>query len=108
MARCPCLFSNSRSRPMARSGQRQTARRLGRSPRNRDHGLKSRGAGKTGSLVTKKLRKQRDLGLTPIAILDYDPEKWGSSIYGIRLSGPLSSTNQFEGRANVAIIAIPQ
>jgi len=66
------------------------------------------GAGRMGSLLTKKLQTQTDLGLLPIAILDDDPQKWGSAIHGIPVSGPLSSVTDFEGVAKVAVVAIPQ
>jgi Undecaprenyl-phosphate galactose phosphotransferase WbaP len=66
------------------------------------------GAGKTGSLVVKKLKKDQDLGLFPIRILDDDPQKWGTFIHGIPVSGPLSSVTEYEGVAKVAVIAIPE
>jgi Undecaprenyl-phosphate galactose phosphotransferase WbaP len=66
------------------------------------------GAGKTGSLVVKKLKSDQDLGLSPIRILDDDHDKWGTFIDGIPISGPLSSVAEYEGVAKVAIIAIPE
>jgi Undecaprenyl-phosphate galactose phosphotransferase WbaP len=66
------------------------------------------GAGKTGSLVAKKLKKDQDLGLSPIRILDDDRQKWGTVIHGIPVSGPLSSITEYEGLAKIAVIAIPE
>lgn len=65
------------------------------------------GAGKTGSTLAKMLQKQRDLGLIPIRILDDDPRKWGSSLHGVPVSGPLSSIVDFKSTAKTAIVAIP-
>ncbi|MGI8958241.1 MAG: exopolysaccharide biosynthesis polyprenyl glycosylphosphotransferase [Bryobacteraceae bacterium] len=66
------------------------------------------GAGKTGSLVVKKLKEDQDLGLSPIRILDDDRDKWGTVIHGIPVSGPLASVTEYEGLAKVAVIAIPE
>lgn len=66
------------------------------------------GAGETGALVTRKLQKQRDLGLVPIGILDDDPEKWGSTIHNVPVSGPLVLASAFEQQARVALIAMPE
>ena len=65
------------------------------------------GGGQTGVLVAEKLRQERDLGFVPIGILDDDPQKWGTSIQGVPVVGPLSFIRRFEGRAKVALIAMP-
>lgn len=65
------------------------------------------GAGRTGSLLARKLKKQYDLGFIPVGLLDDDPDKWGTEIEGIPVVGPLTSTRAFHGRAKVALIAIP-
>jgi Undecaprenyl-phosphate galactose phosphotransferase WbaP len=66
------------------------------------------GAGKTGALVAKTLLKERDLGFVLVGMLDDDREKWGTSIYGVKVLGPLSAAKAFSGRAKVALIAIPR
>jgi Undecaprenyl-phosphate galactose phosphotransferase WbaP len=65
------------------------------------------GAGKTGSSVVKKLKKEQDLGMSPVIILDDDDQKWGTFIDGIPVSGPLSSVTEYERLAKVAVVAIP-
>lgn len=65
------------------------------------------GAGRTGSLVARKLKKECDLGFLPVALLDDDPEKWGTQIDGVPVFGPLSSISAFHRRAKVVLIAIP-
>ena len=65
------------------------------------------GAGRTGSLVARKLKKEYDLGFVPFVMLDDDPEKWGTQIDGIPVTGPLSSIRSFQGRAKIVLIAIP-
>ncbi|MBV8863845.1 MAG: exopolysaccharide biosynthesis polyprenyl glycosylphosphotransferase [Acidobacteriaceae bacterium] len=66
------------------------------------------GAGRTGALVAKTLQKERDLGFILVGMLDDDPEKWGTSVHGVRVVGPLSAAEAFAGRAKVALIAIPR
>jgi len=66
------------------------------------------GAGKTGELVVRRLRKDKDLGLVPIAVFDDDPIRWGTSIDDIPVAGPLSVAGKFRGRARVALIAMPE
>jgi len=65
------------------------------------------GAGRTGALVAEKLRQESNLGFVPIGILDDDPLKWGQNIYGVPVLGSLSAVKTFEGRAKVALIAMP-
>ncbi len=65
------------------------------------------GGGKTGALVAKTLQQENDLGFVPVGILDDDPNKWGRTIEGIPVVGPLSSVRAFEGRARVVLVAMP-
>lgn len=65
------------------------------------------GAGKTGSLVAHALRREYDLGFVPVGFLDDDPQKWGQTIEGIPVVGPLSSVKAFEGNAKVVLVAMP-
>ncbi len=65
------------------------------------------GAGATGALVAKTLQQERNLGFILAAMLDDDPRKWGQTIHGVPVVGPLSAAQAFAGRAKVALIAIP-
>ena len=65
------------------------------------------GAGKTGSLVARTLQHEYDLGFVPIAVLDDDPNKWGTIVEGIPVVGPLCSVRSFEGQAKTVLVAMP-
>jgi Undecaprenyl-phosphate galactose phosphotransferase WbaP len=65
------------------------------------------GGGNTGALVVRTLRKECDLGFAPLAVLDDNPNKWGSALEGVLVAGPLSAIRAFEGKAKVALVAIP-
>jgi Undecaprenyl-phosphate galactose phosphotransferase WbaP len=65
------------------------------------------GAGKTGSLVARTLQQEYDLGFVPVGVLDDDPLKWGTTVEGIPVVGPLSSVRAFEGQAKVVLVAMP-
>lgn len=65
------------------------------------------GAGKTGARVAKTLQKERDLGFVPVGMMDDDPGKWGTTIHGVPVFGPLSMAESLAGQAKVALIAIP-
>jgi len=65
------------------------------------------GAGSTGAMVIKSLRKQPDLGFVPVGILDDNPAKWGTEVHGVPVVGPLSAAEAFTGRAKVALVALP-
>lgn len=66
------------------------------------------GAGKTGESVVRRLKKDSDLGLVPIVVLDDNPVRWGTSIDNIPVAGPLSAAGSFQGLARVALIAMPE
>jgi len=65
------------------------------------------GGGKTGAVVARTLRQQYELGFVPVGILDDDPQKWGTTVQGVPVVGPLSLITSFEQRAKVVLIAIP-
>jgi Undecaprenyl-phosphate galactose phosphotransferase WbaP len=65
------------------------------------------GGGATGALVVRTLQKESDLGFMPLAVLDDNPLKWGGTIEDVPVAGPLSAIRAFEGKAKVALIAIP-
>ncbi len=66
------------------------------------------GAGETGSQVARILQKERGLGFVLVGLLDDDPQKWGKTVHGVPVIGPLSAADRFVGRAKVALIAIPR
>jgi Undecaprenyl-phosphate galactose phosphotransferase WbaP len=65
------------------------------------------GGGQTGSLVVRTLLRERGLGFIPVGILDDDPMKWGQAVQGVTIAGPLAAAKAFEGKAKVALIAMP-
>jgi Undecaprenyl-phosphate galactose phosphotransferase WbaP len=65
------------------------------------------GGGSTGAMVVKTLKKESDLGLVPVGILDDNPAKWGTEIHGVPVVGPLAAAEAFAGRAKVALVALP-
>ncbi len=65
------------------------------------------GAGSTGAMVVKTLKRESDLGLVPVGILDDNPAKWGTEINEVPVVGPLSAAEAFAGRAKVALVALP-
>jgi Undecaprenyl-phosphate galactose phosphotransferase WbaP len=65
------------------------------------------GAGRTGALLVRSLQQEFDLGFVPVGVLDDDPNKWGTSVHGIRVVGPLSYIRAFEKQANTVLIAMP-
>lgn len=65
------------------------------------------GAGRTGSLLVRGLQQEFGLGFVPVGILDDDPSKWGTSVHGIRVLGPLPYIQSFEKQANTVLIAMP-
>ena len=66
------------------------------------------GAGKTGARVAKTLRYESDLGFVPVGILDDDPRKWGTTLDGVQVLGPLSMAESFAGQVRIALIAMPR
>lgn len=67
------------------------------------------GAGKTGHVVANALAKSHRLGLKPIAFLDDDPHKIGTSVHAVKVAGPLDGAGMIaeQYRDAVAIIAMP-
>jgi len=65
------------------------------------------GAGKTGEHVVRSLHKDAVLGYRPIALFDDDRKKWGLSIDGVPVVGSLDKADEFSGKVDCALIAIP-
>jgi FlaA1/EpsC-like NDP-sugar epimerase len=66
------------------------------------------GAGRTGESVVKTLQAQKDLGFVPVGMLDDNREKWGMELHGVKIVGPISAAKAFEGKAKIALIAMPR
>ncbi len=66
------------------------------------------GAGTTGARVAKTLQKEPDLGFLLMGMLDDDPNKWGSTVQGVPVVGPLAAANRFAESAKMALVAIPR
>ncbi len=64
------------------------------------------GAGPAGRLVARTLASEPQLGLVPIAFLDNRPEAWNQAVEKIPVAGPLGLAQDFEGRAEAAIVAL--
>jgi Undecaprenyl-phosphate galactose phosphotransferase WbaP len=64
------------------------------------------GAGSTGRLVARTLLREPQLGLVPIAFLDNRPDAWNQAMEDVPVAGPLGLAQDFEGRAEAAIVAL--
>jgi Undecaprenyl-phosphate galactose phosphotransferase WbaP len=66
------------------------------------------GARYTGTRVVASLLENPDLGLRPVAILDDDPAKWGTTLSGIRVEGGVNRAASYRGKLNYALVASPR
>ena len=64
------------------------------------------GAGSTGRLVVRTLHNNPQFGLVPIAFLDNRPDAWNQALENVPVAGPLGLAQDFEGRAEAAIVAM--
>ena len=64
------------------------------------------GAGSTGRLVARTLLKEPQFGLVPIAFLDNRPDAWNQAVENVPVAGPLGLAQDFEHRAEAAIVAL--
>jgi FlaA1/EpsC-like NDP-sugar epimerase len=67
------------------------------------------GAGDVGATLARDLLARRGLGMVPVAFLDDDRRKWGTSIHGITVIGPPESLPDYVNRHTLdeIIIAMP-
>jgi Undecaprenyl-phosphate galactose phosphotransferase WbaP len=65
------------------------------------------GAGRTGERVAQILKAERDIGMVPVAFLDDDPRKIGSTVQGLPVIGPLSTAFQLRDELSTAVVALP-
>ncbi|MBI4848157.1 MAG: undecaprenyl-phosphate galactose phosphotransferase WbaP [Nitrospirae bacterium] len=67
------------------------------------------GAGKTGRLIAKALKRDVNLGLNVVGFLDDDPEKVGKKLEGIKIHGGVDKAQKYIGRCGIedVVIAMP-
>ncbi|MBI5056177.1 MAG: undecaprenyl-phosphate galactose phosphotransferase WbaP [Nitrospirae bacterium] len=67
------------------------------------------GAGKTGALIAKALKRDVNLGLNVVGFLDDDPEKIGKKLEGIKIHGGVDKAQKYIGRCGIedVVIAMP-
>ena len=61
---------------------------------------------RTGRLVARTLLSEPQLGLVPIAFLDNRPDAWNQAMENVPVAGPLGLAQDFERRAEAAIVAL--
>jgi Undecaprenyl-phosphate galactose phosphotransferase WbaP len=64
------------------------------------------GAGPAGRMVARTLLREPQLGLVPIAFLDNRPDAWNQTLENVPVAGPLGLAQDFEHRAEAAIVAL--
>ena len=64
------------------------------------------GAGPTGRLIARTLLREPQLGLVPIAFLDNRPDAWNQTLESIPVAGPLGLAQDFEHRAEAALVVL--
>src|ERR1700722_6306948 len=64
------------------------------------------GGGSTGRLIVRTLLSNPQFGLVPIAFLDNRPDAWNQALENVPVAGPLGLTQDFEGRAEAALVAM--
>lgn len=67
------------------------------------------GAGKTGRLVAKALREEKNLGYHVVGFLDDDPKKAGRLIDGVKVHKGIDKAERYIGRSGIndIVIAMP-
>jgi FlaA1/EpsC-like NDP-sugar epimerase len=67
------------------------------------------GAGDAGQLVIREMQRNRQLGYTPIGLIDDDPRKKNLRIHGVRVLGTTEELAHFlrDNRPDEVILAIP-
>jgi len=66
------------------------------------------GANETAEGIVKLLQQRPELGHVPVALFDDDPRKWGQTVHGIEVLGPLAHASALDhGRIRTAILATP-
>jgi Undecaprenyl-phosphate galactose phosphotransferase WbaP len=65
------------------------------------------GAGRTGERVVEILKAERDIGMVPVAFLDDDPRKIGTTVLGLPVLGPISMAFELREDVNTVVVALP-
>jgi undecaprenyl-phosphate galactose phosphotransferase len=67
------------------------------------------GAGKTGELILRALRRDSNLGLNVVGFLDDDPLKVGKNVEGIKIHAGVNRADKYIGRCGIdnVVIAMP-
>ena len=66
------------------------------------------GAGRTAALVVERLQARPGIGMKPIACLDDDPAKVGTSVRGVPVTGTLEDARLYQRRGvRHALVAMP-
>jgi FlaA1/EpsC-like NDP-sugar epimerase len=67
------------------------------------------GAGDAGQLVIREMQRNRQLGYTPIGLIDDDPRKKNLRIHGVRVLGTIDDLRHIlrDNRPDEVILAIP-
>jgi FlaA1/EpsC-like NDP-sugar epimerase len=67
------------------------------------------GAGDAGQLVIREMQRSRQLGYTPIGLVDDDPRKKNLRVHGVRVLGTIASLPHIlrDNRPDELLIAIP-
>ncbi len=78
------------------------------SPQSR-HRVLLAGAGEAGTLMVREMQRHPEMGFEPVGFLDDDPAKWGATILGVPVLGPLDALPQAlrEHRVDEVLIAMP-
>jgi len=64
------------------------------------------GAGKTGQLLAKALKEEKNLGYKVVGFLDDDPEKAGKMIEGIKVHKGIDRAERYIGRSGISTVVI--
>lgn len=66
------------------------------------------GANDVARNIVKLLQRRPELGHIPAAVFDDDSSKWGKTLHGVEVLGPLAHASALDGsRIRTAILAIP-
>lgn len=65
------------------------------------------GAGRTGSLVARRLHEKPRLGLLPVAFFDDDPQLAGRHVEGVPVMGSLSGARAWRHLVDTAVVCVP-
>ncbi|HEX2998712.1 MAG TPA: polysaccharide biosynthesis protein, partial [Armatimonadota bacterium] len=102
----------SATRMCIRMGQEWASARERRANANstaEPHSVLVVGAGETGARVLREMSSSRDLGMTPVGLVDDDPKKWGMRVHGVPVLGSCEDLPQLLKQRSVdeVIVTMP-